>query len=275
MYARRLTKEELMKSGITKVTEDGHVFCGELEKIPSIHKQGYLMHNIYEIDENGNYVKVPAKKSASGYYYKNRSIGLHRLIWAWFNGEVPEGMIVDHINNKHDTLEDYELSNLQLLTPGENVLKDKTNWHTWELKCKLNKPRSFYEDKLIHYTTLYEQAKKDHDAELAHRLRCNIAQTRARLRYYDSHIEEHKEIMAIEEAAEKAANAKAIEEAKTKKALKAEHIKILKALASEAKSKGDKHRWHNLIRVHKNYDAFTQTQIIKIIEKETKKETAC
>ena len=192
MYARKLTKEELMENGITEVTTDGHVFKGEYEEIPNVNNSGYFVHDVYDADENGKRIKIAKKSSAFGYTYKLRSLGLHRLMWAWHYGEVPEGMVVDHINNRHDTLEDYDLSNLQLLTPAENLAKDRDNWHKSEIKCNLSKPRSFYEQKLEGYTLAYEQAKKDHDAEGAHKLRSNISQTRARLRYYDNHIEEYK-----------------------------------------------------------------------------------
>ncbi len=192
MYARKLTKEELMENGITEVTTDGHVFKGKDEEIPNINNGGYFVHDIYDKDENGNRIKIDKKNSAFGYVYKLRSLGLHRLMWAWHFGEVPEGMVVDHINNCHDKLEDYALSNLQLLTPGENIAKERPDWNTKEIKCNLSKPRSFYEQKLEGYNLAYEQAKKDRDAKAAHHLRTNISQTRARLRYYDNHIEEYQ-----------------------------------------------------------------------------------
>lgn len=192
MYARRLTKEDLINSGITLVTEDGHVFKDEKEVIPNINQNGYFMHFIYELDDLGNRIQVPSEKSVFGYVYKMRSIGLHRLMWAWFHDEVPAGFVVDHINNEHKTLEDYHLSNLQLLTPGQNIAKERNSaaWLRYELPCKLNKPRSFYEDKLNMYVADYEKAKADGDAELAHKRRSNISQYKARLRYYDTHIAE-------------------------------------------------------------------------------------
>ena len=193
MYARKLTKEEIMKSGITTVTKDGRVFRENTEVKPTINANGYFVINLFELDENGNRIIIPYEKSAYGYIYKPRVVGLHRLMYAWHSKEqeVPEGMVVDHINNKHDKIEDYYMTNLQLLTPAENVAKDRKNTSTYELKCNLNKPRSFYENKLEDYTLAYEQAKKDKDAKAAHSLRSYISQTRARLRYYDSHIDEY------------------------------------------------------------------------------------
>ena len=220
MYARKLTKTELMKSGITEVTTDGHVYAGEKELFPKANKQGYLMHSIYDLDKNGNKIKIPNEKSVFGYNYKQRSIGLHRLMWAWFYNEVPSGMVCDHINNRHSRIEDYHLDNLQLLTPAENVAKDKSNWHTIELKCRLSQPRSFYEEKLTKYEAEYEEAKANKDAEAAHRLRCNISQVRARLRYYDSHIEEAEALKAEQEKVE-ARKREYHERAQKKKELKA------------------------------------------------------
>lgn len=55
------------------------------------------------------------------------------------------------------------------------------------MKCRLNKPRSFYEEKLERYEQLYEAAKLAKDANKVHKLRANLSQSRARLRYWDSH----------------------------------------------------------------------------------------
>jgi len=45
---------------------------------------------------------------------------LHNLIWIYFNGEIPENLEVDHIDNnrKNNTIE-----NLQLLTHSDNLRK--------------------------------------------------------------------------------------------------------------------------------------------------------
>lgn len=191
MYAKKLTKEDLKLYGITEVTKDCRVFVNGVEKTLTINSNGYIVLNTYALDENGQRIKLPDKRPGYTYIYKARTLGLHRIMWAWHYGEVPEGMIVDHKNNSHTHIEDYYLSNLQLLTPGENLAKERDNWHVSELKCNLNKPRSHYENKLEGYKLAYEQAKKDKDAKAAHRLRCNISQTSARLRYYDSHIDEY------------------------------------------------------------------------------------
>jgi hypothetical protein len=118
------------------------------------------------------------------------TLGMHVLNYVWNKGTKPQGMVIHHIDNNPFN---NDISNLQCITPRENLAEERTNWNVYELKCNLSKPRSFYENKLTQYEALYEQAKKDHDAEAAHSLRTNISQTRARLRYYDSHIEEAQE----------------------------------------------------------------------------------
>lgn len=196
-YASQLTKEDLLKSGITVVTEDGLVFRGEKQVKLSLNSNGYWMIPIYTLDEDGNKIKKPIKRQYEGcshvtdtYTYEARVIGLHRLMWAWFYGEVPEGYVVDHINNKHETQEDYHLSNLQLLTPGENLAKERTTG-TRQMKCSLKRPLSWYENRLNMYLDKYNEAKANHDADLAHKLRTNISNIKAKIRYHMAHKEEN------------------------------------------------------------------------------------
>lgn len=47
---------------------------------------------------------------------------VHRIIWIAANGVIPDGYVIDHINNNK---EDNRLENLQLLTPEENSHKAK------------------------------------------------------------------------------------------------------------------------------------------------------
>lgn len=164
------------------------------------------MLNLYELDEDGNKIKQPITRKFKGtknyvdtYIYKIKTIGLHRAMWAWFNGEVPEGYVVDHINNRHGMLEDYQMFNLQILTPAENLEKE-AGISTKQIACKLTRPLSFYEDKLNKYLAAYEEAKANHDSELAHKLRGNIANTKARIRYYLAHKEEAERLQAEEAA---------------------------------------------------------------------------
>ena len=59
------------------------------------------------------YYKVPlCKNSKVRFYY------VHRLVWEAFNKQIPENMQVNHIN---EIKTDNRLSNLNLLTPKENI----------------------------------------------------------------------------------------------------------------------------------------------------------
>ena len=173
---------------------------------------------LYELDEDGNKIKIPMKRQFKGckkesntYVYKMRTLGLHRVMWAWFNNSVPSGYVVDHINNKHDTLEDYQLSNLQLLTPAENLAKERGKSNK-QMKCSLKRPLSWYEERLTMYLAQYEEAKKNHEANEAHRLRTNIANIKAKIRYYLAHKDEAEKIQMDREA--KIAKLRELEEIK-------------------------------------------------------------
>ena len=100
--------------------------------------QIHPIYNQYGANENGEIVnisrKVPMKgrKNHHGYmrcdvrnnvgFKKNYQV--HRFIWECYNGIIPEGKQIDHINDIRD---DNRLCNLQLLTPKENSKKAAKN----------------------------------------------------------------------------------------------------------------------------------------------------
>ncbi len=47
----------------------------------------------------------------------NKKYYTHRIIWEMFNGKIPDGLQIDHINSKRD---DNRISNLQLVTNKKN-----------------------------------------------------------------------------------------------------------------------------------------------------------
>ena len=88
--------------------------------------------SLERLDAIGRKVNEKILKSARdryGYYriqLWKQSIGkayqVHRLVWSAFNGPIPEGMQVNHIDEKPSN---NSLSNLNLMTPKENC-----NWGT-------------------------------------------------------------------------------------------------------------------------------------------------
>lgn len=261
-YAKKLTKEDLMRGGIIGITENGLVYNKNGLVTLQVNKQGYYSFIIYELDSEGNKIKVPIKRTFKGrnketntYVYKTRSIPLHRAVWAWYNNEVPEGYVVDHVNNKHTNLEeDYKLSNLQLLTPQENVTKERV-CNIREMPCKLDRPRSYYEEKLAKYEVLYEEAKRNLDKEEAHKQRANIANIKARLRYWDANRKEAEALMAKkkEYTEEELARIEA-----RKQAIK--DRKLLEQYKLMFKEAGNKRMWHQMCKVINAWDTLADVQ---------------
>lgn len=256
IYARALTKEDLVKHGVKEITEDCKVIFDSgrvLSKEDDFtrNKQGYLTFNIYDLDENGNRIKKPYKKY---YVYKIRTICLHRAMFAWFYHEVPEGYIVDHINNKHNTLADNKLENLQLLTPRANLVKER-NVDIRESSCRMIFPLSHYEEKLNTFINKYNNSK---DQDEKHSLRTQISNYKAKIRYWKSHEEEYiknKETNALK------ANARKAQKERTKE------LKQYKKIADEAKalykqdpSSDNCYNWHLAIN---NYNYYLKTHPFK------------
>lgn len=215
-YAGEITKEYLKKLGVEYVSEDGLTLIvnGKQRKLYDYHSGKKLYKGTVFYDaEAYAIVSKEEKTSSTG----RIPLGIHVLNYVWNREDKPAGKVVHHRDNNPCN---NDIDNLELKTPRENLAEERTNWYVRETKCKLNKPRSFYEDKLAHYIALNEQAKFNHDAEASHSLRSNISQCRARLKYYDSHLEEAQELQHAKEQ-EEAKRKEYWERAKKKKELKA------------------------------------------------------
>jgi uncharacterized protein (DUF3084 family) len=103
---------------------------------------------------------------------------------------------VDHIDN--NPLNNH-IDNLQLITQRENVIKEREA-STKEIPCKLDRPLSYYEDKLAYYEDLYQKAVEEGNQEEAHNQRGNTYTQRAKIRYWLSHKEEATKAILEKEA---------------------------------------------------------------------------
>jgi hypothetical protein len=177
-YASALTRDYLEYLGITEVSRDGTKVMKGDKELKQNYDGRYKLIALYD-PAIRKATPTELRCNSTGQVY----FGVHRIVYCWYNRVIPTGMVIDHINsNKLDN----RLENLQLLSPKDNINKER-EVSTKELKCKLDRPRKYYEDKLAEYEALYEAAKEEHNADLCHKLRANISQTRARLRYWDSH----------------------------------------------------------------------------------------
>ena len=262
-YARKLTKQELIDGGITDITADGRIFKYGIDITDNLNlnTSGYRTFYIYDRDAEGKCIKqyYINKKGKKTYNYKQRTITLNRAVLAWFNGEVPDGFVSDHINNKER--DNYSIENLQPLTAGENVRKDRVereNWNVKELKCNMKKHKSFYEEKLEKYIAEYEKAKAESNADKAHHLRGNISQTRARIRYWNSHQDEYWALLREQDAQE----IKKLEYHSN-----AFYKKLLKQWSKYFKETGNKAMWHEVCKVIKNWNSLTADKKQEIFQK--------
>lgn len=104
-----MNKESLIDFSNYEISEDGSIYSKSYNKNREL--KGY-------IEKKGGYVKVNLKCTDG----KQRLFQWNRVIWYYFNGEIPEGMQVNHID---ECKTNNALSNFNLLTQGEN-----NNWGT-------------------------------------------------------------------------------------------------------------------------------------------------
>lgn len=173
---RQITRSYLEYLGITEVTRDGRVFTKNGERKPREIGHGDRLAIQFRDSQKYKSVSKEERTTHSG----DVTIYLYHIVFAWFNIEIPYGKEIHHIDGNY---RNNAIDNLEALTHAEHVAKHaktKELTSTREEKCRLDIPRSWYEEKL-------EQYIKEGKASAA----CH---TRARLRYYDNHIVEAQKL---------------------------------------------------------------------------------
>ena len=79
---------------------------------------------VYRYDEHKDKLVACAENEHHGYAWcsSNTVAGrwaapIHKLVWETFNGKIPEGLEIDHMDNNR---KNNNIDNLQLVTRGEN-----------------------------------------------------------------------------------------------------------------------------------------------------------
>lgn len=93
----------------------------------------------YMASKDGRIYSKKTKKTLAGSYrngylrasIKGKSYSFHILIYNTFIGEIPKGLVIDHINGIRD---DNRLSNLRCVTQSENMFNAQKNGHKGQHK---------------------------------------------------------------------------------------------------------------------------------------------
>ena len=119
-----------------------------------VNNHKYKIHPVYDAKKKkkrGDVINIKRQKPSFGTKQRNgymkitvggqgqkqdKSAYVHRFVWESWKGIIPNGLHIDHIN---ENIEDNRLSNLQLLTPSQNVKKSLKNKDFSYLKDSLRR----------------------------------------------------------------------------------------------------------------------------------------
>lgn len=179
IYAKEITKEYLQKCGVEHVDPNGRTIIIKGKEatqfpMPSGNKE-YMYVRIYDHDLR---FSIPKEKRTTSSGQIN--VGVHVINYAWNVADKPQGLVVDHIDN--NPLNNH-ISNLQLLTPRENVNKE-LNRPPRVVKMPKYITEAEILKKLEGYEAAYEDAKARHDSVAAHHFRSYLSTWRAKHRMF-------------------------------------------------------------------------------------------
>ena len=97
-------------------------------------EDGYIIHIVRQIPfkgkkNNDGYLRFSLRKYGES---KQKNKYSHVFVWETFNGMIPDGFQIDHID---DNKENNKLDNLQLITPSENckkAVKNRKNFNNYQ-----------------------------------------------------------------------------------------------------------------------------------------------
>lgn len=128
-----------------------------IERDGRVHKRrgkGYLK----TFPDKDGYLKVAVTDKDQ----KTHNAFVHRLVYLAYNGDIPEGMTVDHIDD--DRLNNQD-TNLQLLTPEGNVVKGNArHWQVVDPDGNIHQVynlKEFCRNNGLHQGHLYTGKHKD------------------------------------------------------------------------------------------------------------------
>ena len=154
-------------------------------------------------------------------------------------------MIVDHIDNKHETHYDNRIENLQLLTPAQNLAKERPVSMN-VVTCDMKKPIEYYIDIYNYWILEYNKEKKENSSstEYAHKCRCSYNMYKKKIEYWNKHKEEYENNQKLE---------KAVTFAREYQEERISKIKWFKNKIKEAKANNDLEKWHEFVCCYNNY----------------------
>lgn len=129
MYCRGLTREQLKEMGITNIDWDRDTNEWWINRYWYYRKHsGKKVHQHLTISQATVKHKYGTDKTYPkiqlSYCNKQYAFPLSRVIYAWFVKDIPDGYVIDHIDNNPFN---NEVDNLEMMTIEENLRKRYTD----------------------------------------------------------------------------------------------------------------------------------------------------